>query len=1183
MKKIKKSALFILVISIMMSSLLNVKAQNMAIVGDNSSELKSYHLEDLIKEKEEQKRIKNASQNIEIPSLPFSVNPQMTLDGVSRTSGDTSVNAPYNATLLERVDGNNYLWYVTQYSYATANSPFTIYRHNISTNTNDEVYTSDSNIATKVVTYYYNNDVVYVLYVKNYDTSKPWGYEYSTSSVVGVNIKTGKVVYNQDFATSQDLKYLPSFAVDNNQRFYFVYKSTGTKIFDKTGKLLYDHKPVEGDYINFIKGVSPNGKALFFEVMYQINEYAYFQSVYEGIQKLDNGVFVNKENYTVYGRGELGLSTNYSYNPRWVFLDSAGTYAADQYGRIVKFDYNSSNTIGVDKEVLFSLGTSVQDYTIYEPAFSNTCKNGNDIYMMGTGGNIYKITQSGDKFTLTGKYLSLGFSEYHEDGIGYEDINTMICSDNNMIISYNSGGTFVKKVALTDSNLKSVQNITITDHISMKHTQDDIKNKYKQTMPTFNYNTSIYKSNPNYKAPFGEGSLKAQVIKDALNTLNYNRWIVGVPEITLNSNKMARSQKCALISRVNGKISHTPTKPNGMSDAFYQEAYDGCYAKYQDGDTYSGNVAYGDDAPYEALRGFISDLYNISLESATGHRQSMLDPKATQISFGYADTYSAASIYYDPDKALNEKYYAFPSAGYFPSEEMKLNEYWSIYVAEKGISGTASVRFTYKGKQYTGNSLVWESGYPVLSFKMPSELINLIGSENSNVPSGTSIQVEVLGIKDKDLNNLTYKYTVNFFNADTSRHITSVSLDKTSISLVKGQTGKVNVTINPSNTTDSKLLTWHNSNSKVVSVDTKGNIKALAAGTAKITVITSNGKTATVNVTVTNPNTPIKSVKINQGNISIGVNKTSKLTATINPSNTTQSKALTWASSNKKIAIVDKNGNVKGIKAGTANITVKTSNGKTATIKVTVKKPTPIKSVKLNKKTLKLELGKSATVKATINPSNTTDSKVLTWSTSNKKVAIVDKNGKITAVGGGSATITVKTSNKKKATVKVTVSKINAKKATISAIKNQVQTGKSLKPTVQVKLNGKVLKNGKDYTVSYKNNKKAGKATLTVKFKGNYTGTKTGSFIIIPSKVNIKNPSTSKKSIKVKYSKVSGAKYYQTAYRLKGTNKWSYTTKSKISKLTSGKEYEIMVRAGIKSGSKTLYGSWSNVKTIKVK
>ena len=417
--------------------------------------------------------------------------------------------------------------------------------------------------------------------------------------------------------------------------------------------------------------------------------------------------------------------------------------------------------------------------------------------------------------------------------------------------------------------------------------------------------------------------------------------------------------------------------------------------------------------------------------------------------------------------------------------------------------------------------------------------------------------------------------------------ITSVKLNKKSLSLVKGKTEKVNATINPTDTTDSKTLTWISSNTKVATVDQNGNIKAIAAGTANITVKTSNGKTATVKVTVTNPYTPITGVRINQKKLTVVTGKTGKLTATINPSNTTQSKALTWSSSNKKIATVDKNGAVKGIKKGTATITVKTSNGKTATIKVTVINPVKIKSVKLNKKTLKLELNKSATVKATINPSNTTDSKTLTWSTSNKKVATVDKNGKITAKGAGKATITVKTSNGKKATVKVTVLKINAKKATITAIKNQAQNGKALKPAVEVKLNGKVLKNGTDYTVTYKNNKKPGKATVTVKFKGNYTGSKTGSFIIVPSKANITSLTASKDSITVKYSSVSGAKTYQIAYRIKGTNKWNYvtnkTTSKKISKLTTGKEYEVMIRAGIKSGSKTLYGAWSNKKYVSIK
>ena len=308
----------------------------------------------------------------------------------------------------------------------------------------------------------------------------------------------------------------------------------------------------------------------------------------------------------------------------------------------------------------------------------------------------------------------------------------------------------------------------ISEHISATRTKADIRKKYQQTKPTYNYNTSIYQVTPSWKNPYKEGSLKTQVINDTLNTLNYNRWLIGVDEITTNTSKMARSQKGAVISKANNEISHTPSKPSDMEEAFYKEAYDGCNAKWENGDIYSGNVSYGDRKPYEAIRGFISDIYNISPGSATGHRQSMLDPKATQISFGQCEEYSTASIYFDYTKALKEKYYAFPPAGYFPNSEMKIGEYWSFYFTEK-VQGTPSVIFTYNGKQYKGESLVKENGYPVISFKLPSELRKLLGNDNSNVPSGTKIQVEILGLKDEEFNNIKYKYNVTFFNINSDK------------------------------------------------------------------------------------------------------------------------------------------------------------------------------------------------------------------------------------------------------------------------------------------------------------------------------------------------------------------------------------------------------------------------------
>lgn len=77
----------------------------------------------------------------------------------------------------------------------------------------------------------------------------------------------------------------------------------------------------------------------------------------------------------------------------------------------------------------------------------------------------------------------------------------------------------------------------------------------------------------------------------------------------------------------------------------------------------------------------------------------------------------------------------------------------------------------------------------------------------------------------------------------------------------------------------------------------------------------------------------VEGVKLNTDKKEIVANTIDKLVATISPSNATD-KSLTWSSDNEKVVTVDKNGNIKGVGFGEANITVKTSNGKTATAKV---------------------------------------------------------------------------------------------------------------------------------------------------------------------------------------------------------------------------------------------------------
>ena len=85
----------------------------------------------------------------------------------------------------------------------------------------------------------------------------------------------------------------------------------------------------------------------------------------------------------------------------------------------------------------------------------------------------------------------------------------------------------------------------------------------------------------------------------------------------------------------------------------------------------------------------------------------------------------------------------------------------------------------------------------------------------------------------------------------------------------------------------------------------------------------------------------ITSVTLNKSSTTLNKGSTETLQATINPTNTTDDKTLGWSSSNTSVAKVDANGKITAVSNGTATITVKTSNGKTATCTVTVVEQTP--------------------------------------------------------------------------------------------------------------------------------------------------------------------------------------------------------------------------------------------------
>lgn len=146
------------------------------------------------------------------------------------------------------------------------------------------------------------------------------------------------------------------------------------------------------------------------------------------------------------------------------------------------------------------------------------------------------------------------------------------------------------------------------------------------------------------------------------------------------------------------------------------------------------------------------------------------------------------------------------------------------------------------------------------------------------------------------------------------------------------------------------------------------------------------------------------------------------LSATITPADT-DNKKVTYTSSNTAVATVSSTGTVKGIKAGTAAITVKTTDGTNISKTCLVTVENPVTGVKLNKTTANVKAGKTIALKASISPS-TASNKTVIWSSSNPLVATVSLSGVVTGKKAGKAKITVTTvSGKKAAVCEITVTK----------------------------------------------------------------------------------------------------------------------------------------------------------------
>ena len=162
--------------------------------------------------------------------------------------------------------------------------------------------------------------------------------------------------------------------------------------------------------------------------------------------------------------------------------------------------------------------------------------------------------------------------------------------------------------------------------------------------------------------------------------------------------------------------------------------------------------------------------------------------------------------------------------------------------------------------------------------------------------------------------------------------VENVSLNETTLTLMRGETGKLTATVTPENA-DDKTVTWSSSHADVATVDADGTVTTHKAGETIITATTQEGGKTAICTVIVNP-ILVETVTLNMTELTLTRGETGKLTATVMPENA-DDKTVTWSSSHTDVATVDADGTVTAVKAGTATITARAGD-KRATCMVTI-------------------------------------------------------------------------------------------------------------------------------------------------------------------------------------------------------------------------------------------------------
>lgn len=207
--------------------------------------------------------------------------------------------------------------------------------------------------------------------------------------------------------------------------------------------------------------------------------------------------------------------------------------------------------------------------------------------------------------------------------------------------------------------------------------QDIVSNYYNKNWFDFEtYSDPVqYEREPNFGKSFDAGKPKQKYLDEALNAVNFTRFLVGLPDdITINTEYNTLAQHASAVNAMNDDLTHYPDQPAGMPDEAYALGRKGAG---------SSNIGVGYASIKDSIiMGYMEDEDPGNIDRV-GHRRWILNPSMQRIGFGYASNYTATYVFdLNREEEIAYDFIAWPARGYMPIEYINASTPWSISLGE---------------------------------------------------------------------------------------------------------------------------------------------------------------------------------------------------------------------------------------------------------------------------------------------------------------------------------------------------------------------------------------------------------------------------------------------------------------------------------------------------------------------